>query len=214
MSRRSIISPTSPCSRTRSITPPFETRGRAAKERFSRTDIGSINPSVLRSSGMRAMPLPFRRVRARRGPGDAGHSNLARYAAQDAEQSQQQFALALPVETAEADDFARFGGERNVAQTVPPAEVPELEQWRRSLCSRRRFRRKNVAVLTPDHHFDDLVVGLRSGHIGRDIGAVPEHGALVGEFRNLVHAVRNEQERQPLLAQALENDKHLGGGVI
>ena len=67
-----------------------------------------------------------------------------------------------------------------------------------------------MAVLTPDHHFDDLVVGLRSGHIGRDIGAVPEHGALVGELRDLVHAVRNEQERQPLLAQALEDDEHLG----
>ena len=92
----------------------------------------------------------------------------------------------------------------------PHAEVPELEQRRRALCPRRRLRGKNVAVLASDHHFDDLVVGLRSGHIGRDIGAVPEHGALVGELRDLVHAVRNEQERQPLLAQALEDDEHLG----
>ena len=148
-------------------------------------------------------------MRARGGHGRAGYPDLARNAAQDAEQSQQQFALALPVETAEADDFARFGGERNVAQTVRPAQIPDLEQRRLSLRARRGLRRKNVAILTPDHHFDDLVVGLRSGHIGRDIGAVSEHGALVGEFRDLMHTVRNEQERQPLLAQALEDDEHL-----
>ena len=67
-----------------------------------------------------------------------------------------------------------------------------------------------MAVLTPDHHFDDFVVALRSGRVGRDIGAVPKHRALVGELRDLVHAVRNEQQRKPLLAQALEDDKHLG----
>ena len=62
--------------------------------------------------------------------GRARDPDLARYAAQDAEQRQQQFALALPVETAEADDFARFGGERNVAQAVRPVQVPDFEQRR------------------------------------------------------------------------------------
>ena len=72
-----------------------------------------------------------------------------------------------------------------------------------------------MAVLAPDHHFDDLVVGLRSGRVGRDVGAVPEHRAFVGELGDLVHAVGDVEERQPFLAQALENDEHLrdiGGG--
>ena len=149
-------------------------------------------------------------MRARGGHGRAGYPDLAGNAAQDAEQSEQQFALTLPVETAEADDFARLGGERNVAQTVRPAQVPDLEQRRLNLRTRRGLRRKNVAILTPDHHFDDLVVGLRSGRIGRDIGAVPEYRAFVGELRDLMHAVGNVQKRQPFLAQALEDDEHLG----
>ena len=54
-----------------------------------------------------------------------------------------------------------------------------------------RLRRKDVAIFTPDHHLDDLVVGLRSGRVGRDIGAVPEHRAFVGELGDLVHAMGN-----------------------
>ena len=44
--------------------PPRDTRSSAAKDRFSRTDIGSISPSVLRSSGISAMPMPSRLARA------------------------------------------------------------------------------------------------------------------------------------------------------
>ena len=80
-----------------------------------------------------------------------------------AEQSQQQFALSLPVETAEADHFAGVGGERDVAQPVRPAEVADFEQRRRGFRTRSGLGRKDVTVFTSDHHFDDLVVGLRSG---------------------------------------------------
>ena len=133
IARRSIISPTSFISRgaidrRRRV----DMRSSAAKERLSRTDIGSISPSVLRSSGMSAMPiaLRLRRVRARGRDRRARDPDFARDAAQDAEQREQQFALALPVEAAESDDFARLGGERDVAQPVGPAQVPDLEQRR------------------------------------------------------------------------------------
>ncbi len=153
----------------------------------------------------------LRRMGARRRRWRASDPDFAGDAAQDAEQSQQQFALSLPVETAEANDFARVNGERDVAQTVPPVQVLHLETAASAAFGARDgFRRKNVAVLAPDHHFDDFVVGLRSGHVGRDIGAVPEHRAFVGEFRDLMHAVGNVQEREPFLAQALEDDEHLG----
>ena len=66
-----------------------------------------------------------------------------------------------------------------------------------------------MAIFAPNHHFDDLAVGLCSGGVGRDIGAVPEHRAFVGEFGDLVHAVGDEQERKTLLAQALQDHENL-----
>ena len=87
-------------------------RSSAAKERLSRTDIGSISPSVLRSSGISAMPMlsalaPPRGLAMR--DGLAVDQDLAGDAAQHAEERQQQFALALAVEAAEADDLAGAG---------------------------------------------------------------------------------------------------------
>ena len=75
---------------------------------MSRTVIGSISPSVLRSSGISAMPIRA----ALRGRGLAIVTGLPSIrsspvsAAQHAEEREQQLALALPVETAEADHLA------------------------------------------------------------------------------------------------------------
>ena len=105
--------------------PPRDKRSSAAKDRLSRTDIGSIRPSVLRSSGISAMPMP-RRFGARglvMLTGFAVDQDLAGDAAQHAEQRQQQFALPLAVEAAEADDLAGPRGERDVLQPVGPGEV-------------------------------------------------------------------------------------------
>ena len=46
--------------------------------------------------------------------------------------------------------------------------------------------------------------------IGRDVAAVAEDRAFVGEFGDLVHAVRDVEERQALGAQALQHREHLG----
>ena len=51
-------------------------------------------------------------------------------AAQHAEQRQQKVALALPVEAAEADDFALGHREADVAQPVGPAELPAFQRRR------------------------------------------------------------------------------------
>ncbi len=108
-----------------STTPPRERRPSAAKERLSRTDIGSIRPSVLRSSGISAMPMSLRL--AARGPAivdrPAVDQHLAGRAAQHAEEGQQQLALALAVEAAEADDLAGVHAERDVVEPVGPAEA-------------------------------------------------------------------------------------------
>ena len=72
-----------------------------------------------------------------------------------------------------------------------------------------------MAVFAPYHHLDDFVVGLCSRRVGGDVAAVAEHRAFVGEFRDLVHAVRDVEEREALRAQPLQHGKNLrdiGGG--
>ena len=72
------------------------------------------------------------------------------------------------------------------------------------------FAGKTWLEFAADHHLDDFVVGLRPRDVARDVGAVAENGAFVGEFGDLVHAVRDIEERQPLVAQPLQHDEHLG----
>ncbi len=64
----------------------------------------------------------LRRVRARGRDRRAGDPNFARYAAQHAKQRKQKLALALPVEPAEPDHFARVRMEGNVAQAIRPIQ--------------------------------------------------------------------------------------------
>ena len=193
-------------------------RSSDAKERFSRTVIGSISPSVLRSSGIErhadvcALAAAGLEIDA----GLPSIDDLPDTAAQNAEQGQQQFALALPVETAKADDFARPGprakypSSRSVQERFRALPAPAVA--RDTGCG---LRREDMAVFAADHHLDDLVVGLGAGLVGGDIPAVAEHRALVGKFGDLVHAVRDVEERQPFRRSRLSTSKILvdvGGG--
>ena len=65
--------------------------------------------------------LALRVVRAGDGDGPAVDPHLARRAAQHAEERQQQLALALAVESAEADHLAGAQSQRDVVQPVGPA---------------------------------------------------------------------------------------------
>ncbi len=96
-------------------------RSRAAKERLSRTDMGSISPSVLRSSGISAMPTPsalagagYRSSPARRR--SAGCRLAPRRTPNSASSSSR---LALAVEAAEADDLAGPHSKRDVLAGGP-----------------------------------------------------------------------------------------------
>ncbi len=96
---------------------------------------------------------------------------------------------------------------RRSAQLRPP----DLDERRRGRLSRGGgFGGKTWLELPADHHLDDLVVGLRPREIGRDIGAVAKDGAVVGEFGDLMHPMRDVEEREPLVAQSLQDHEHLG----
>jgi hypothetical protein len=56
---------------------------------------------------------------------------------------------------------------------------------------------------------DHFIVGLRAGLVGRDVPPVAEYRALVREFRDLVHAVRDIEEGKSLRAEPLQHRKHL-----
>ena len=143
--------------------------------------------------------------------------HLAGHAAQHAEQRQQQLALALAVEAAEADHLAgaRRRSEMSRSRSVQH-EVAHFEHAARaSLGARGGLRRKDVAVFAADHHLDDFVVGLGAGRVGRDVAAVAEHRAFVGQLGDLVHAVRDVEQRQAFGAQPLQHGEdlgHVGGG--
>ena len=213
MASSRIISSIRRSSAARSMMPPRDRRSSEAKERLSRTDIGSISPSVLRSSGISAMPilplfaawgcrsttgLPSIRispVRPRSTPKSASSS----------------VALALAVEAAEADDLAGAHARSEMSrQPVGPGEVARLEHRRPVARHRHRLGREDVAVFAADHHLDHFVVGLGAGLVGRDVAAVAEDRALVGKLGDLVHAVRDVEERQAFGAQPLQHREDLG----
>src|ERR1051325_11663813 len=94
MASRRTISSMSSSSLSRSMMPRCATRSSAAKERFSRTVIGSMSPSVFRNERHADTLLA-----GLGGTGDrlrlAIDEDLSRGATQNAEQSEQQIALAL-----------------------------------------------------------------------------------------------------------------------
>jgi hypothetical protein len=78
-----------------------------------------------------------------------------------------------------------------------------------------RLGREDVPVLAPDHQLDHLVVALRALGEGLDVLAVAEHRADVGERLDLVHAVRDVEDRETVRPQAGEDLVDLldiGGG--
>jgi hypothetical protein len=166
-------------------------------------DGATILPET-RTSPVTPRSTPNRASRSSRCPCPSSPSS------QHAEQGEQKLALPLPVEPAESDHLARARVERNVPQAPGPIEALHVEKRRLAAFAGRRLRRKDGAELAPDHQFDDLRVGFRSRWIGRDIGAIAEDRAVVGKLRDLVHAVGDVEERQSLLAQALQHDEHFG----
>ncbi len=176
--------------------------------------MGSISPSVLRSSGMRATPAACAAPRAGERNRLAVHLHRPRTPSQRAEQGQEQLALALPVEPAQPDHLARPDGEVDVLEAPRPGE-PTHRRPAAPAQLRAGPRREDALDLAADHHLDDLVGPLGARREGRDVAAVAEHGAVVGELLNLVHAMGDVDDRQPLLAELLQHPKdrfHVGRG--
>ena len=154
-------------------------------------------------------------VRTRDGDRLAIDQHVARRAAQHTEQCQQQFALALAVESAESDDLAGVEFQRDIVQPVRPREVTHFERRRCSTRLVRAARRKHGVVLAANHQLDDLVVCLGARGETRDAATVAEHRALVGKLGDFVHPMRDVDERQPFRTKPLQHAidfRHVGSG--
>ena len=140
--------------------------------------------------------------------------DLAADAAQHSEQRQQQFALALAVEPAEPDHFAPANAEGDIPETRRPGQIARLDHGHLGRRLHGGLGRKYVIVFAADHHFDHFIVGLGAGLVGRDLAAIAEHRAIVGQFGDLMHAMRDVEQRNALCLQPpqhLENALHVRG---
>ena len=131
-------------------------------------------------------------------PGGRGLADvdLARDAAQHAEERQQQFLLALAVEAAEADDLALADGQDDAVEAVSQARPSTVSSGGRGV--RRGFRRELRLDVAADHQADDLGVRALALGEGLDVAAVAEDRERVAERLDLVHAVRDEERRDAL----------------
>ena len=195
-------------------TPTGEMRSSAAKRQVVADRHRQHQPlglAVLRDQrhADRAPPSPRagssgRRARRRRG------SRRRRRAARRTAPAE---ARAAPARRGRRDPRPRRPGrEKEMSRSRSgPAEAADLEQ-------RRRRRAARAAVSAERHGCSSrpIIISTTSSSvfvpaaIGRDVRAVAEHRAFVGQLGDLVHAMRDVEQRQPFLAQALEHHEHLG----
>ena len=117
--------------------------------------------------------------------------DLALQSPQHAEQAQEQFLLALPVEAPQPDDFTLADAQVDAFELAFPGELVDRQigGFRRRL----GFRRIVRGHLAADHQLDDLALAMRALGESLDVLAVAEHREHVAQLVDLVHAVGNEQ---------------------
>ena len=102
---------------------------------------------------------------------------------------------------------------RPARPTISPARTVKLTSWKMPSDSRPSTSRttspirrdglgEEVADLAADHQRDQLVDRGVGDRLGRDVLAVAHHGDGVAEGEDLVEAVRDEDQRATLVAQA------------
>ena len=115
--------------------------------------------------------------------------------------------LPLAVESAESDHFARSDRKIDSSEASRPAEIPDNE-CRRAIRRLRRLGWKYAFVFTSNHHLNDRVVALRPSLEGRDVAAVAEYCAVVRELRNLMHSMRNVDDRETFRTKLFKHAKN------
>ena len=129
----------------------------------------------------------------------AGEVHRAGVVAVDAEDRAGDLAAAGADEAGEADDLARAHVERDVVEDARARQPLDLEQRFADLGRQLGEQLGDVAA---DHLPHELVDGRVGDRRGRDVGAVAHDGDGVAEVEHLVEAVRDEEQRATLVAEA------------
>ena len=147
-----------------SMMPRCESTVKRGEGQVVRTDIGSISPSVLRSSGISAMPMLSRLAARRAGDRDAAAHRpeprpyMPRSTPNKASSSSRWPWPSRPPRptTSPAPTLSEMSFSRSVQDKSRHSSTGARPDRRRG-----GFWRKDIAVFAADHHLDDFVVGLR-----------------------------------------------------
>ena len=158
------------------------------------------------------MPIARLLGRAADWPGATGFpstSTVAGNADQHAEQREQQFPLALAVQPAEAHDLAGPHLQRDGFQPIGPGQVARPPAWA-AWCGALGggLRRKDVALFAADHQLDHCASVLVPSGIGRALRPL-RTPSICRRFPDFVHAVRDVEQREPLVAQTPQHPEDL-----
>ena len=126
----------------------------------------------------------------------------------DPEEGEEEIALPLTFETGEPENLAPVDDQGDIAQAVAPGETAHLQQRFLDVRSLRP-RWEGLAQGAPDHHVHDLVVAGLCHVDGADTDAVAEDRGPMAEIAHLIHAVRDEDDRDALGAEAAHDGEDL-----
>src|SRR5579875_811832 len=156
-------------------------------------------------------------ARAADAPRLAMHADLPARSALGAEEGEEELAMAVPGEPADAENLAALKRERD-AVDAPAREIAQLEH-RTTAAPEGRQRRVERVDAAPGHQGHRLA--LVDGGEGADLAPVAEDGDAVGDAGDLVPAMGGEDDAGVARAQAadqLEEPGHValaeGGGRL
>ena len=121
------------------------------------------------------------------------------FRARDAEQSLEQLALAVALQTGDAEHFTLTQAETDARQARAGGEVPHFESDAAGRI--RDARRIEPLQPAPDHLRDDLVVRYARGGVRGNGAPAAKDGQPVGDRSHLAHAVRYEDDQTSLAGE-------------
>ena len=168
-----------------------------------------MRPSPSRSSGRYGESKGQHLLRAARRDRNAVNGDAARGRRGKAETSLRDLGAAGPDEPGHADDLACPKRERDVREGAVPSQSLDAQDFPagRSL----RALGKHAFERTADHHADDLRPRHVRGGPRRHMPPVAQDRDRVGDERQFLEPVRDEQDRGSALAQVARNAEELLG---
>jgi len=131
----------------------------------------------------------------------------------DAEDGFHQLRTLCADQTADAQDLSLSQLKRNILEglRIDGREVFDLQH---DLSRNVLALREAVGHLTADHLLDDHVRGQILGLIGADIGAVTHDRDFIGDLQDLLHLMRDIDNRYAVCLQLVDDHEQVGDFIL